>query len=60
MVNIESEFNNETNDFDLEAEKSKVIKGHNVKTKVPLSTLLTQIKNCKNLLNIAKELKNAL
>ena len=59
MVNIESEFNNETYDFDLEAEKSKVIKGHNVKTKVPLSTLLTQIKNCKNLLNIAKELKNA-
>lgn len=59
MVNIESEFNNETNDFDLEAEKSKVIKGHNVKTKVPLSTVLTQIKNCKNLLNVAKELKNA-
>ncbi len=59
MINIENKFNTETNDFDLEAEKSKVIKGHNVKTKVPLSTVLTQIKNCKNLLNIAKELKNA-
>ena len=59
MVSIKNEFNTETNDFDLEPEKSKVIKGHNVKTKVPLSTVLTQIKRCKNLLNVAKELENA-
>lgn len=59
MVPIENKFNTETNDFDLEPEKSKVIKGHNVKTKVPLSTVLTQIKNSRKLLNIAKELKNA-
>lgn len=58
MVSIKNEFNTETNDFDLKPEKSKVIKGHNIKTKVPLSTVLAQIKRCKNLLNVAKELEN--
>ena len=56
--NIIQNNNNETNDFDLEPEKSKAKKGRNVKTKVPLSTVLTQIKTCKNLLNIARELGN--
>lgn len=56
MVNIENEFNNETNDFDLEPEKSKFIKNNNIKRKVPLSTILTQIQVSKKLLMRSKEL----
>ena len=55
MADTENKLNNnETNDFDLEPEISKSVKGSSIKRKVALSTILTQIKDCKNLLEQAK------
>ena len=59
MADTENKLNNnETNDFDLEPEISKSVKGSSIKRKVALSTILTQIKDCKNLLEQAKALNN--
>ena len=47
-----------TNDFDLTPDKTKTTKNKNEKRGVPLSTIKRQIKDCKKLLEEAKELGN--